>query len=916
MAGALATIAANLSPGEWLKTTSAEENGTSFDKWIRKYERWESIACGHLNHTISQRWNLLLATGGSDLEDIILYQAKIITKHQPRVDPVQDRQEIPHVPPNADGQNGQEYAAAIEPVIGRPEINPTPWDEGITLIRNTITKYSNHVMARKKLWFDMPAGNYSDWRKWAQELLLQAERCNWKDCNAEQAALDAMLYQCPNQQWKDKLMEGNLTFQEAIDYGMTKLTAKEEGKLLGNSGVKSDSPVLPVDKLEKEAKIVDCGNCFEKHKSRNCPAWSHQCSKCHKPNHLAGTRNCKPSQQPPAGAEHRSGGGGWNNRGRGNRRDQGRGGYDRRGSYDRRDDRRDDRRYNDRRDDRRDDRGIGTPKMVYVPTRGGGLRKTAVHYFEEESRGDDRRDDRDYDDGYDYPLDRVVEIHLNRIRTVGNVRKSEDHVEVKITPEGSEYQTKVNWTPDSGAPKTMLADKHFGWIMAKNSDVAIRRTNVRFRPYSTGKIVPLLGVVQMWLTNGANKSIKTDVYIVEGEHESLLGKQDAIDLGIIKMNPRGDPPTMNTDRLQTVTPEVLRCITPELLEDPIKSGIVLGVQDQNQIDAAMQKIAEDNKQVFEGMGRADTEPIHIQIRDDAEPVRQGRRQIPHQLKEAAQEKLRYMLENDLIEGPLLPEECKGWIHNLVVTKKSWDSKEVRINVDMKRMNDYIVKTSVPIPTTKELRHDLEGSDRFSALDCWDSFFYFLLDRQSQDLFKFHGVDGIYRFKVLVMGTPPASGKCHAAMANILQELRGVIVIKDDILVHGVGQEHDESLRACLKRLYERGIRLRREKCKLGQQAVMWFGHIYSKQGMSPDPAKVEHIRAWPAPTSKDEVKSFLQTVQFVAQFIGQGVVGEASGVRLQKGGRDQKQKMSWPIPVTSDPTTTNLLMLSHFIYRC
>ena len=37
--------------------------------------------------------------------------------------------------------------------------------------------------------------------------------------------------------------------------------------------------------------------------------------------------------------------------------------------------------------------------------------------------------------------------------------------------------------------------------------------------------------------------------------------------------------------------------------------------------------------------------------------------------------------------------------------------------------------------------------------------------------------------------------------------------------------------------------------------------------MSPDPAKVKHIKAWPAPKSKDEVKSFLQTVQFVAQFM-------------------------------------------------
>ena len=44
---------------------------------------------------------------------------------------------------------------------------------------------------------------------------------------------------------------------------------------------------------------------------------------------------------------------------------------------------------------------------------------------------------------------------------------------------------------------------------------------------------------------------------------------------------------------------------------------------------------------------------------------------------------------------------------------------------------------------------------------------------------------------------------------------------------------------------------------------MWFGHIFMKQGMSPDPTKVSHIKAWPAPKSKEEMKSILQTVQFV-----------------------------------------------------
>ena len=91
------------------------------------------------------------------------------------------------------------------------------------------------------------------------------------------------------------------------------------------------------------------------------------------------------------------------------------------------------------------------------------------------------------------------------------------------------------------------------------------------------------------------------------------------------------------------------------------------------------------------------------------------------------------------------------------------------------------------------------------LDCRDSFFHFLLDEVSQDLFKFLGIDGVYRFKVLVMSTPPTSGECHAAMAKILTGLKGVIVIKDDILVHGKGKEHDANLDACLQRLHENGI---------------------------------------------------------------------------------------------------------------
>ena len=145
----------------------------------------------------------------------------------------------------------------------------------------------------------------------------------------------------------------------------------------------------------------------------------------------------------------------------------------------------------------------------------------------------------------------------------------------------------------------------------------------------------------------------------------------------------------------------------------------------------MEKIADKHKRVFEGMGRAKVDPIHIQMDPNAIPVYQGKRSIPPQFKDRAIKKLQEMKENDLIEGRLPPEECKGWIHNLVITKKSWNNEEVRINVDTKRMNEDIVQTKIPIPTTEELRHGLEGSDRFTVVDARDSFFHFLLDQATK-----------------------------------------------------------------------------------------------------------------------------------------------------------------------------------------
>ena len=148
-----------------------------------------------------------------------------------------------------------------------------------------------------------------------------------------------------------------------------------------------------------------------------------------------------------------------------------------------------------------------------------------------------------------------------------------------------------------------------------------------------------------------------------------------------------------------------------------------------------------------------------------------------------------------------------------------------------------------------------------------AFHQFPLDEESAQLFVFYTPWGLYRFDRLTMGIHTASSECQEMLRRVVKDLDGVEQIQDDIVVHGKGEAHDRNLNKCLQRLEEKGFTLRKEKCQFGKSSVLWFGHIFSADGMSPDPDKVEHIKKWPVPESKAEVKSFLQTVQFCAGYM-------------------------------------------------
>merc|ERR1711888_82853 len=224
----------------------------------------------------------------------------------------------------------------------------------------------------------------------------------------------------------------------------------------------------------------------------------------------------------------------------------------------------------------------------------------------------------------------------------------------------------------------------------------------------------------------------------------------------------------------------------------------------------------------------------------------------------------------VVSGPLKSEDTTGWVSNPVITANKWNEQAIRVNLDLRNMERAVKPTHFPMPTSEDLRHKFKGSDRFSLIYLNHAFHQFPLDEESKNLFVFYTPWGLYKYETLVMGVHTASSECQEKVRLLLDGLEGIQQIQDDVVVHGVGEEHDERLQALLERLHKYGITLRKEKCQFGVPEILWFGNIYSKQGMSPDPEKVKMIKSWPAPADKAAVKSFLQTAQFCSVFMRPG----------------------------------------------
>ena len=228
-----------------------------------------------------------------------------------------------------------------------------------------------------------------------------------------------------------------------------------------------------------------------------------------------------------------------------------------------------------------------------------------------------------------------------------------------------------------------------------------------------------------------------------------------------------------------------------------------------------------------------------------------------------EKELKRLEDLDIIEKA---EGPTPWVSPLVVVPKK--NGEVRLCVDMREANKAVKRVKHLMPTIDELITDLNGSTVFSTLDLASAYHQLELDQNSRHITTFSSHVALYRYKRLMFGINVASEIFQNAVEETIRDIPGVKNISDDIVVHGKDQvEHDQRLHTVLHRLRQVDAKLNKNKCKLSQASVTFYGHIFSSKGVRADPQKIEAITSASPPTNVSELRSFLGMAQYVARFM-------------------------------------------------
>lgn len=218
----------------------------------------------------------------------------------------------------------------------------------------------------------------------------------------------------------------------------------------------------------------------------------------------------------------------------------------------------------------------------------------------------------------------------------------------------------------------------------------------------------------------------------------------------------------------------------------------------------------------------------------------------------------------------------GWIRHstsphaapVVFVKKPDGS--MRVCVDYRKINANTIPDATIMPNIKESFDRLEGMKVFSKIDFSSGFHQIRMNDASIHKTAFTTRYGHFEYTVMPMGLKNAPATFTKLMNSLFQNEsdNGILIYLDDILIYSrTIEEHYRLLRKVFTILRDNELYIKLKKCQFFVSEIDFLGHTITSDGRRPQQAKIDKAIAFPSPTTKKQIQSFLGITNYFRDHI-------------------------------------------------
>ncbi|XP_058445453.1 uncharacterized protein LOC131426604 [Malaya genurostris] len=242
---------------------------------------------------------------------------------------------------------------------------------------------------------------------------------------------------------------------------------------------------------------------------------------------------------------------------------------------------------------------------------------------------------------------------------------------------------------------------------------------------------------------------------------------------------------------------------------------------------------------------------------------------PFPISPARQNQINVELDS-MLESGIIERSYSDWALRLVPVDKLDGS--VRLCLDARKLNERTVRDSYPLPHADRILSRLGPSRYISTIDLSKAFLQIPLHPKSKKFTAFSVLGrGLFQFTRMPFGLVNSPATLSRLMDRVLggSELEpNVFVYLDDIIVvSNTFEEHLDMLREVATRLRSANLSINLSKSQFCVSEVPYLGYILSRQGLRPNPDRVEAIVNFEKPKSLRALRRFLGMCNYYRRFI-------------------------------------------------